>query len=305
MKLSSRCFLFFLLAAGLLCSPAAPGLPSLVPAALADEAGDLRNAQAAIEKADYGKAVALLKPLADKGNAEALYVLGRLTLDGKGVKKSEQRAAQLFRQAAEKGDISAQNAWGTAQASGQGVRRNYREAARWFARPPSRAWPWPSTIWVIFTPTAGACPRMKTRPSTGTAAPPNQGLADARYSLGWTYLNSKGENQSDTKAVHWFEKAAEQDNLKAQNNLAYMYAEGRGYAQDPVKAVQWYNRAAERGYAEAQYNLGFMYEQGRGVPQDYNKAVEWYRKAAEQNEPAAQYSLGLTCTTRAPACPAT
>ena len=84
MKLSSRCFLFFLLAAGLLCSPAAPGLPSLVPAALADEAGDLRNAQAAIEKADYGKAVALLKPLADKGNAEALYVLGRLTLDGKG-----------------------------------------------------------------------------------------------------------------------------------------------------------------------------------------------------------------------------
>lgn len=134
MKLSSRCFLFFLLAAGLLCSPAAPGLPSLVPAALADEAGDLRNAQAAIEKADYGKAVALLKPLADKGNAEALYVLGRLTLDGKGVKKSEQRAAQLFRQAAEKGDISAQNAWGTAQASGQGVRRNYREAARWFRK---------------------------------------------------------------------------------------------------------------------------------------------------------------------------
>ena len=97
MKPSFRCFLFFLLAAGLFCSPTAPGLSSLVPAALADEAGDLRNAQAAIEKADYGKAVSLLTPLADKGNAEALYVLGRLTLDGKGVKKSEQRAAQLFR----------------------------------------------------------------------------------------------------------------------------------------------------------------------------------------------------------------
>ena len=90
-----------------------------------------------------------------------------------------------------------------------------------------------------------------------------------------------------------FQRAAEQDHLKAQNNLAYMYAEGRGFAQDNLKAVEWYTRAAERGYAEAQYNLGFMYEQGRGVPQDYAKAVEWYRKAADQNEPAAQYSLGL------------
>ena len=134
MSMISRYFLLFLLAAGLLCCPAALSLPSLVPAALADDAGDLREVQAAINAADYGKAVGLLKPLADAGNAEALYVLGRLTLDGKGVKKNEQRAALFFRQAAEKGDISAQNAWGTALASGQGVRRNYREAARWFRK---------------------------------------------------------------------------------------------------------------------------------------------------------------------------
>lgn len=87
MSMISRYFLLFLLAAGLLCCPAALSLPSLVPAALADDAGDLREVQAAINAADYGKAVGLLKPLADAGNAEALYVLGRLTLDGKGVKK--------------------------------------------------------------------------------------------------------------------------------------------------------------------------------------------------------------------------
>ena len=104
MSMISRYFLLFLLAAGLLCCPAALSLPSLVPAALADDAGDLREVQAAINAADYGKAVGLLKPLADAGNAEALYVLGRLTLDGKGVKKNEQRAALFFRQAAEKGD---------------------------------------------------------------------------------------------------------------------------------------------------------------------------------------------------------
>ena len=68
---------------------------------------------------------------------------------------------------------------------------------------------------------------------------------------------------------------------------------GRGYALDYTKALMWYQKAADQGYAPAQYNMGFMYEQGHGVAQDYAKAVEWYRKAAENNDAAAQYSLGL------------
>ena len=104
------------------------------PAAAPDPANGLQAAQAALDKGDYESAVSLLTPLAESGNAEALYVLGRLRLEGRGVKKNEQRAAQLFSQAAEKGDISAQNAWATALARGQGTRRNYREAARWFRK---------------------------------------------------------------------------------------------------------------------------------------------------------------------------
>ena len=84
----------------------------------------------------------------------------------------------------------------------------------------------------------------------------------------------RDRNQDDTKAVHWFEKAAEQDFAKAQNNLAYMYSQGRGYALDYAKAMQWYQKAADQGYAEAQYNLGFMYEQGKGTEKNYEKAVE-------------------------------
>ena len=121
-------------------------------AARADDGESLRLVQAALNKSDFDEAVKLLKPLVDSGNAEALYVMGRLILDGKGVKKNRTRAAEFFRLAAEKGDVSAMNSWGTALASGDGVPRNYREAARWFrkaadalgkAQPPQ---PWRGTL---------------------------------------------------------------------------------------------------------------------------------------------------------------
>ena len=78
-------------------------------AARADDGESLRLVQAALNKSDFDEAVKLLKPLVDSGNAEALYVMGRLILDGKGVKKNRTRAAEFFRLAAEKGDVSAAN----------------------------------------------------------------------------------------------------------------------------------------------------------------------------------------------------
>ncbi|MEG6503528.1 tetratricopeptide repeat protein, partial [Desulfovibrio sp. 1214_IL3152] len=88
--------------------------------ARADDGESLRQVQTALDKNDYDEAVRLLKPLVDSGNAEALYVMGRLILDGKGVKKNRTRAAEFFRLAAEKGDVSAMNSWATALASGDG-----------------------------------------------------------------------------------------------------------------------------------------------------------------------------------------
>ena len=127
-------------------------------AARADDGESLRLVQAALNKSDFDEAVKLLKPLVDSGNAEALYVMGRLILDGKGVKKNRTRAAEFFRLAAEKGDVSAMNSWATSLVSGDGVPRNYREAARWFRK----------------------------------AA--DQGLAMAQYNLGYLYAYGRGVN---------------------------------------------------------------------------------------------------------------
>jgi len=75
--------------------------------------------------------------------------------------------------------------------------------------------------------------------------------------------------------------------------LGVIYTDGRGVPKDEAKAVHWYEKAAEQGYANAQNNLGNMYTDGRGVPKDDAKAVQWYQKAAEQGHTDAQKNLDL------------
>ena len=66
-----------------------------------------------------------------------------------------------------------------------------------------------------------------------------------------------------------------------------MYEDGTGVEQSDEKAVEWWQKAAEQGFASAQYKLGYMYYHGYGIEESYEKAVEWYQKAAEQGyEPA-------------------
>ncbi len=79
--------------------------------------------------------------------------------------------------------------------------------------------------------------------------------AISNYNLGWVYSAGKGIGVSDTDAVKWYQKAAEQGLAAAQYNLGLMYAEGKGVAQSDTDAVKWYQKAAEQGYANAKKAL--------------------------------------------------
>ena len=120
------------------------------------------------------------------------------------------------------------------------------------------------------------------------------GDAGAQYHLGYIYANGLGVAQDYSKAVKWWQEAADRGLAEAQNNLGFMYEDGHGVPQDYSKALIWYRKAAEQGDAVAQFNVAVMYDDGRGVPQDNAEAVRWYRKAAVQALPAAQANLGIS-----------
>ena len=115
----------------------------------------------------------------------------------------------------------------------------------------------------------------------------------ALCSIGHIYRYGEGVEQDYTKALEWYNKAANAGNDSAMYSIGYMYDYGEGVEQDYSKALEWYNKAANAGNSAAINNIGYMYEFSEGVEQDYSKALEWYNKAVNAGNAAAWYNKAV------------
>eukprot|EP00455_Lapot_gusevi_P040429 TRINITY_DN4573_c0_g1_i1.p1 TRINITY_DN4573_c0_g1~~TRINITY_DN4573_c0_g1_i1.p1 ORF type:complete len:617 (-),score=131.35 TRINITY_DN4573_c0_g1_i1:634-2283(-) len=138
------------------------------------------------------------------------------------------------------------------------------------------------------------------------------------YYLGRMSYHGYGVPQDMRQAVHWFTKAAQQDEGEAMRFLAIIFGEGKGTVEkDDMKSLEWYARAAEvgnqpakdkllamfskevvdlwikacQGHVELQYQLALKYDHGRLVPVDHQKAIHWYQQAMPYH-PSAATNLG-------------
>ena len=96
---------------------------------------------------------------------------------------------------------------------------------------------------------------------------------------------------SQTEAVTWFRKAADQNHPGAQAMLGSAYERGFGVQQSYSEAAKWYRKAAEQGHEGAMNNLGNFYRDGQGVPKNRDEAIKWYRLGAEHGSPEARANL--------------
>ena len=231
-------------------------------------AGSLEDGKAAYDRSDYVTALRLLRPLAEKTQADlnalraleassAQFTLGVMYEEGKGVQRDYNEAVKWYRQAVERQYAPAQSALGSMYADGLGVARDDKEAARLY--------------------------RLAAE----------QGFSPAQFNLGLMYDNGHGVQKDSAEAVKWYRRAAEQGYDEAQSYLAISYFDGDGVEQSYTEAVKWTRKAAEQGLAKAQSNLGFMYSEGLGLPQNQVQAVQWYSRAAEQGFTTAQRTLAI------------
>jgi hypothetical protein len=111
---------------------AAPATPQ--PAAKPPAPKDLlADAQRAIERGRHAEGAAMLKALAESGNARAMVRLGELHLIGQGVERSDQLALRLFRGASDLGDSEAHQRLGEMYTKGRGVPQNSFQAYTYFS----------------------------------------------------------------------------------------------------------------------------------------------------------------------------
>ncbi|MGX2956511.1 tetratricopeptide repeat protein [Ursidibacter arcticus] len=112
-----------------------------------------------------------------------------------------------------------------------------------------------------------------------------QGNPMAQTILGTAYHfgQTKDYLEKDySKALHWYKKAAQQNEPIALYQLGVMHEFGRGVEKDGKEAFKWYLKSAELGERDAQSRVAFAYYKGEWVAKDDKQAFYWFKKVTEQ-----------------------
>src|SRR6266542_1762965 len=73
------------------------------------------------------------------------------------------------------------------------------------------------------------------------------------------------------RVTNWYQKAAENGHINAQNNLAFLYENGEGTEKDLEKSFYRYQKAAENGNVDAMNKLATYYRKGEGTKRNLEK----------------------------------
>lgn len=181
--------------------------PFLLPAA------ELDRGLAAYEQGYYDLAFAEFSSLAEDGDTEAQYMLGRMYVDGQGVAKdAAEGAAWLSRAAIFANHAEAQFLLAHMYDTGDyGVEQDIAGAVHWYE----------------------------------TAA--KQGHAGAQAQLAAHYIEGNGVPEDPARAAALFHAAAKQGHRDAQTYLGAMHFSGYGVMQDRVLSHMWFSVAIEAG----------------------------------------------------------
>lgn len=167
-------------------------------------------------------AMSIFKALAEKGFADAQYLLGDFYWVGHHVMKNRQKAVYWYEKAAMQGMTKAAFYLGLALRYGEGTHPDMEAAASWILK----------------------------------AA--EAGEQDAQNYIAHCYEHGLGVECSPEKAAHWYEVLADQGNVDGLYGLGWCYQYGRGVPQDQVEAEVLYRAAIELGDDRAKAQLFFM-----------------------------------------------
>ena len=220
--------------------------------------GPAKEAMEAFQAGRHAKAVELAKPLAEEGNAEALYLMGFAHESGQGTDADREKALEFYRKAA----------------AGKHKDGIYR-------------------LSFILLASEDEKERDQARETLEAAAKDDPAVA-ARI-LGEAYLRGRLTPTADPdKAVFWWKRAADAGDIPSLLLVARFYEGQFGFPElkDAKEALASYAKAAGLGDAGAMAALGSRLLSGEEELRDEKKGREWLKKAIEAKEYSAYLALG-------------
>ena len=203
----------------------------------------LDEAVAAYKSGNYELAFSEFESADTTDKPEAMFYLGLMYDEGRGVLKDSRKAAELFHQSAQGGYGRGCNAIGLCYLNADGVEKDIEVAIRWFEAGAQ-----------LNTP---ACYR----------------------NIGYIYKDRK---QYD-KALSYWQKGAELGNLYCYKGIATLYLEGQGVQPDAVKALGFYAKAQSKDNNTAYGMISVLEKYGLPDGCDPDEIVGYARTAIDNN----------------------
>ncbi|GES98931.1 kinase-like domain-containing protein [Rhizophagus clarus] len=207
---------------------------------------------------------------AENGNDIARYNLAQFYRLGIGIIKNEIKAFELYKELSEKSHSDAQNNLGVQYLYGEGIEKNIDQAVYWLQE-------------AADNKNEAALYNLGELFEYGIGVDKNEfkafdcykesaeiGFVEARFQLGYCYVNGIGTKIDKEKGLELYNKAAGKSYIEEEDD------------DDLVQVVHWYQRAAENDNKLALYKLGELYEFGIGVRKDEYRMFYFYKKSVDQ-----------------------
>lgn len=190
--------------------------------------------------------------LAQSGNAEFQYNLGRCYDRGLKVKQDYKQALYWYEKAAAQGHDKAANNLGCLYLDGKGTAQDFDKALYWFE----------------------------------LSAQKNDSYAVVN--IGCMYEDGQlGDAPNYGKAFEYYQKADKMGCAPAAYELGHCFQDGVGTKANAKKAFSYYKKSADAGFALAAYETGRLYLEGNGVKKDAALAKKYLEFAAKKGEAKA------------------
>lgn len=261
---------------------------------------DMEQAQKLFERAYE---VFLQKIPSEKNPAYLQYRIGKLFLQGLGVKQDFTQAAEWLQKSSVAGNSYAAYSLANLYRRGQGIGVNEEKAFELYKIAASNT----------RSPNAYAAYELGNMCKVGSGTEPDADLAQIWYQrayngflkleqstlddtllyrLGQMNAKGMGTEQNIPQAISYFERAAKLKNTNALYGLGMIYLKPDLPEYAPSKAISYLQEAAKSENPFAQYQLAKLYLSGEHIPQNTSGAVNLFTAAAEAGNDMAAYQLG-------------
>ncbi len=202
------------------------------------------------DKGNFNGAYLLLLPFAHRGDAEAQYLLGRMSDEGGGgIALDPREAARWYRLSAAKDFPKALYALAKASAVGRGMEQSPEKALEYLTRAAE----------VDYTP--------------------------AILDMASLYDDGRGVEPDRARAFQWYMRAADLGNTQARFMLGERLYKGDGVDEDRDEARRWYELAAGRGHPGALFRLAQIGFGSSQTPEYRIRAYAWLTLAQQRAGP--------------------